>query len=525
MFAETLYAVGYTSLIASLMIRTVFQHSITGKKIPDNFILITFITYIVSLFLNKVTIIDHAWIIPRDILVGLIVWGLSKMFSDHWLWLLGAWGTFVYFHYFEQLQHSFDDRQQLPVATVAAPHPNSENSIDPSAELLFDLNDQHTLAEVERLLQPYQAQLRPAFSLRYADETDLDDYYVADIPITTDWQKIATLLEKSNLTDDVMPNAMMSISPIERQHTATATPPNAANDLPYNDPFANQQWALQQLHIDQLQHLINQQHIQPTQKVLLAILDTGVDAAHEDLQANFVSTEDRYNKDVVGHGTHCAGIAAAVSNNKLGIASAIPSNDFVTVTSIKVLGDEGNGSYETIIDGMTEAADKGAAVISMSLGGPDLFNKKRLFNKAIQYANERGAIVVAAAGNSNRDANKYTPAGCKNVITVAAVDEQLNKASFSNYVSNVPMGIAAPGVQIYSTIPNNQYANFSGTSMATPYVAGTVALLKAIRPDMTTAEMHRLLYDTGIETKNTAETSRFMQPEKALRLLLQQGEQ
>ena len=318
---------------------------------------------------------------------------------------------------------------------------------------------------------------------------------------------------------------MMSISPIERQQTATITPPIAANDLPYNDPFANQQWALQQLHIDQLQHLINQQHIQPTQKVLLAILDTGVDAAHEDLQANFVSTKEQYNKDVVGHGTHCAGIAAAVSNNSVGIASAIPSNDFVTVTSIKVLGDNGSGSYETIIDGITEAADKGAAVISMSLGGPDLFGKKRLFNKAIQYANERGAIVVAAAGNSNRDANKYAPAGCKNVITVAAVDEQLNKASFSNHVSNVPMGIAAPGVGIYSTIPNNQYTNFSGTSMATPYVAGTVALLKAIRPDMTTAEMYRLLHDTGIETKNTTETSRFMQPEKALRLLLQQREQ
>ncbi len=102
------------------------------------------------------------------------------------------------------------------------------------------------------------------------------------------------------------------------------------------------------------------------------------------------------------------------------------------------------------------------------------------------------------------------------VIGVSAVDAGLNRAVFSNFVNDIPWAVAAPGVDIYSTVPGNQYASFNGTSMATPYVAGLLGLLKSIRPELTAREAYNLLQSTGKETKNTRETGRLIQPAKAV---------
>ena len=102
----------------------------------------------------------------------------------------------------------------------------------------------------------------------------------------------------------------------------------------------------------------------------------------------------------------------------------------------------------------------------------------------MEYAAKKGAIVVVAAGNSNMNAKDYAPANTPGVITVAALDTNLNRASFSNFVQDLDQGIAAPGVAIYSSIPGNKYAAFNGTSMATPYVAGLVGLMKSLQPDL-----------------------------------------
>ncbi|MEO0340987.1 MAG: S8 family serine peptidase, partial [Bacteroidota bacterium] len=244
----------------------------------------------------------------------------------------------------------------------------------------------------------------------------------------------------------------------------------------------------------------------------IAILDTGVDSKHEDIKANYTSVVKISDDDPRGHGTHCAGIAAAVTNNGVGVASYSRNNAYTSVTSIKVLSKMGFGSQKMIINGILKAADKGADVISMSLGGPSNDLKQKAYSDAVAYANKKGAIVVAAAGNSNANSKNYGPVNAKGIIGVSAVDSELKKASFSNTVQDIKMGIAAPGVGIYSTIPGSQYATYNGTSMATPYVAGLLGLMKSINPDIKTNEAYKILKNTGVKTGSTRETGMFIQP-------------
>jgi thermitase len=190
------------------------------------------------------------------------------------------------------------------------------------------------------------------------------------------------------------------------------------------------------------------------------------------------------------------------------------------VTSIKVLNASGMGTQKSIINGMIKAADAGADVISMSLGGLSNQSKERAYRKAVKYANDKGAIVVAAAGNANRNAKNYVPAAVDGVISVSAVDNELRKAVFSNYVTDLKRGIAAPGVGIYSTIPGNQYDTYNGTSMATPYVAGLIGLMKSFKPGLTTDQAYQILNKTGKPTQQTDQTGKLIQPAKAVEQVL-----
>ena len=150
------------------------------------------------------------------------------------------------------------------------------------------------------------------------------------------------------------------------------------------------------------------------------------------------------------------------------------------------MGANGSGTQKGIIAGIIEAADRGAAVISMSLGGRSTQSRQQAYQDAVKYASQKGAVVVAAAGNSGQNAKDYAPVNTPGVIGVAALDTLGRKAGFSNTVQDIRMAVAAPGVQIYSTIPGNQYASFNGTSMATPHVAGVIGLLKSMNPNLNT---------------------------------------
>lgn len=209
--------------------------------------------------------------------------------------------------------------------------------------------------------------------------------------------------------------------------------------------------------------------------IRVAVLDTGVQYDHPDLSGKVVKGYNYVERnwdpyDYNGHGTHCAGVVAAATNNGMGIAGMAPG---AHIYAVKVLDNRGSGSLANIANGIIHAADNGSKVISLSLGGT---SGSTTLENAVNYAWNKGAVVVAAAGNAGNTVRNY-PAAYSNAIAVAATDQNDRKASFSTYGSWVD--VAAPGVDILSTYPNNRLVYLNGTSMATPHVAGQAALLAA----------------------------------------------
>ncbi len=216
----------------------------------------------------------------------------------------------------------------------------------------------------------------------------------------------------------------------------------------------------------------------------IAILDSGIDLDHEDLAAKVVAsynaTKSRTLDDKYGHGTAVAGVAAARTDNAVGVAGVGFSSSLMNV---KVLDDRGVGSCSTVAKGITWAADNGADVINMSLGFADCTTGRR----AVDDAWSKGVVLTAAAGNDGDTSPTY-PAYYTNVIAVAATDNADQKTSFSQFGDWVD--IAAPGINVYTTFPNhsNQLAktNYNygkGTSMSAPFVAGAAGLLWPLAVD------------------------------------------
>ncbi|TCP69398.1 S8 family serine peptidase [Baia soyae] len=207
---------------------------------------------------------------------------------------------------------------------------------------------------------------------------------------------------------------------------------------------------------------------------VVAVVDTGVQGSHEDLAGKLVSgghdfvDNDDNADDGQGHGTHVAGTIAATTNNGIGVAGVAPD---VKILPVRVLDSNGSGTYEWVANGITYAADNGAKVINMSLGGS---GGSQALEDAVNYAWGKGVVIMAAAGNTPSTAPNY-PAYYANCIAVAATDSNDAKASFSTYGDWVD--VAAPGVDIISTKMGGGYVKYSGTSMATPHAAGVAALV------------------------------------------------
>jgi thermitase len=257
-----------------------------------------------------------------------------------------------------------------------------------------------------------------------------------------------------------------------------------------DDTYLNNQWGLKKVEATSAWELTK-----GSSTIKIAILDTGVDFDHPDLINKLVNkvnfTTSPTSDDVYGHGTHVAGIAAASTNNAMGVAGLGYDS---TLMSVKVLGDDGYGAYSWIAQGIVWAADNGAKVINLSLGGS---SASSTLESAVDYAWSKGAIVVAAAGNSGSSSPFY-PAYYNKVIAVAATDQIDNLPSWSNYGNWVD--IAAPGNGIYSTKKNGSYGYMTGTSMATPFVSGLASLVFTVVSD---TNGNKLLNDevrTRIET-------------------------
>ena len=186
------------------------------------------------------------------------------------------------------------------------------------------------------------------------------------------------------------------------------------------------------------------------------------------------------------------GVIAAEAGNGQGI-SGVAGPFEISIFPIKVLGSSGTGSTSSIIKALEYAIAKKVDVINLSLGGT---NSSAIENEVIQRAVRAGIVIVAAAGNNALKGNSiYYPASYENVISVGAVDENNSRSSFSNY--NQYVDLVAPGERILTTFPNQSYNKDGGTSFSAPIVSGTVAMMKALKPQLSPSEIEDLLKMTA----------------------------
>ena len=267
------------------------------------------------------------------------------------------------------------------------------------------------------------------------------------------------------------------------------------------DPLRGAQWALDQLGFESARAAVD------PSTVTVAVVDTGVDADHEDLAGavlpgwDAIAGQPGADSDPYGHGTHVAGIVAALAGNGVGGSGAAAG---VRILPVRVLDANGQGWSSTIADGIRWAADHGADVINLSLGGT---TPSGVSDAAIDYAvNTRGAIVVASAGNDYQNGNPTEyPAADPDAIAVGASTASGTRASFSNTGSYVTL--AAPGTSILAPCPQGDticsagsgYARLSGTSMAAPFVSAAAALLRAARPAASVAQVRAWLTSTATD--------------------------
>lgn len=264
--------------------------------------------------------------------------------------------------------------------------------------------------------------------------------------------------------------------------------------------------------------------------IVVAIIDTGVNYNHPDLKANIHYNEGEsgdkasngkdddgngYVDDYIGmnfsgetpkpnglddhsHGSHCAGTIGGEGNNQVGVVGV---NWKTSILPVKFLGADGSGSLAGAIEAINYATQMKVNIMSNSWGGGGF--SQALFD-AIKKARDQGILFVAAAGNesNNNDANPSYPASYKldNVLSVAAIDNQDRLAGFSNF-GRSSVHVAAPGVNIWSTVLEDKYASYSGTSMATPHASGIAALLWSANPKWTYADIKDRMIKTSVPVK------------------------
>jgi hypothetical protein len=257
------------------------------------------------------------------------------------------------------------------------------------------------------------------------------------------------------------------------------------------DPRRDEQWGLDRLDFGR--------YVYDGSGVVVAVVDTGVDATHPDLIGKVLPGYDVYDeksngqKDPNGHGTHVAGIIAATLGNEIGVAGLAPG---VKVLPVRVLDETGYGDDTLVAKGVLWAVLNGAHIINLSLGGPD---RDPLLAEAIEIAVGAGVAVVAAAGNDGLFGSPVSYPGAHPLVTsVAASAPNDTRALFSTIGSYVD--ITAPGISILSTWPKGSYSYQSGTSMATPFVSAATALViqaKGLSPQAALKRLESSATDIG----------------------------
>lgn len=257
-----------------------------------------------------------------------------------------------------------------------------------------------------------------------------------------------------------------------------------------NDPNVGSQWYIPKIGVP------SAWDIAQGEGVTIAILDSGVNAAHPDLAANIVpgynsSLNNTDTADVCGHGTAVAGSAAPVSNNGIGIAGVAGKAKIMPVRIADMTSTGCYGYYSTMAAGINYAADHGARIANLSYSG---VSSSSSIQSAAQYLRSKGGLLFVSAGNTGADLG-YAPTNT--MVVVSATDSTDNKASFSSFGAVVTL--AAPGAYIYTTNNGLSYSNWNGTSFASPIAAGVGALMMSARPDLSPSQIESLLYSSAVD--------------------------
>jgi subtilisin family serine protease len=280
---------------------------------------------------------------------------------------------------------------------------------------------------------------------------------------------VATKLSKNPLVEYVEPNYRM-----QPKYVAS-------------DPYFYKQWYLNKVEAEKAWDITL-----GSPEVTVAVIDGGVQVTHPDLKGKIVKPYNVITKGQVlkadDHGTHVAGIIAGNMHNQ-GITGIAPGVKIMPINVFKL----GNVSSFDVASAIYYAVANKANVINLSIGG---FERSMVTEKAVNHANSKGVVVVAAAGNSDTDKPIY-PAAYETVISVSATDQADAKATFSSFGETIDF--AAPGVEILSAVAGSSYYRFDGTSMAAPIVAGTVALMLSRNPFLTPDDVRRILTESAVD--------------------------
>jgi len=409
----------------------------------------------------------------------------SKRGRSPLVWLLLGLALLVLWWFY---QDEPDQRaQRAPLPTTDEPAVVGAPGADPD-DILVDLRDDASDAQVAALERDLGIDL-----VLVSDESRDERFYRAHVDAAREGAILADLAHRP-VVELAEPDSEMRIPAGEEAYAAPAAD---VLDAGYpNDPKYKYQWHLRQIGMPEAWKL------EDGEGVIVAVLDTGVAYENyqryhevEDLEGvpyvdpfDFVDN-DRHANDEHGHGTHVAGTIAQRTHNGKGVAGVARA---VTIMPLKVLDAGGRGSVGGIADAIRYAADHGAKVINMSLGGPF---PSRALKKACEYAHDQGVTIIAAAGNDGRGKVGY-PAGYPGVVAVAATQFDESTTFYSNYGKDVD--IAAPGGNtrvdqngdgmpdgvLQNTIAigdptKSDYFTFMGTSMASPHAAGVAALVVA----------------------------------------------
>ncbi len=417
----------------------------------------------------------------------------------------------------QSVKNTYTTEKTVKVAPPIAP---KRSTSDKEPEVLVKFRPNVSLADIKKLTQKNND--------RIEDEIETVKGLVAiDDLDNADAQKVAD--QYSAMSDTVLyaePNFQIKLDDPANTSAPFDLPSRENDPAGPNDPMFNDQWALNNLGQSggkqnaDISALKAWQKTTGSSKVVIAVLDSGVDYTHQDLVSNIwfrpdnipqytdselgtFNDEHGFNltdnvsdpMDDNGHGTHCAGIIGAEGNNDEGIAGI---NWNVQIMPLKFLGKGGFGTTKDAIEAINYAIDRkqkgvNIRVISASWGSTQY---SKALEDTIRAAGEAGILFVAAAGNdgTSNDKRPHYPSNydLPNVISVAATDKNDQLASFSNFGVKT-VHIAAPGREILSTWLGDQYREASGTSMATPYVSGVAGLILAAEPDLTVAKLRERL--------------------------------